>query len=74
MTRQVVLSDNFRPLIRGDNCTTRQTDEPIGVSSETELLLLGPLLTALLNITKYVFKTVQVQSLPLAKHVMIAAE
>ena len=51
-----------------------ETDELIGVSSETELLLLGPLLTALLNIIKYVFKAIQVQSLPLAKHVMIPAE
>ena len=38
------------------------------------LLLLGPLLTVLLNIIKYVFKAIQVPSLPLAKHVMIAAE
>ena len=38
-----------------------ETDELIGVSSETELLLLGPLLTALLNIIKYVFKAIQVQ-------------
>lgn len=61
------MSDNYRPLIRGNDCKTRQIDELIGVSSETELLPTSPLLTTLLNIIKYVFKAIQLARLNLAK-------
>lgn len=61
------MSDNYRPLIRGNDCKTRQIDELIGVSSETELLPTSPLLTTLLNIIKYVFKAIQLERLNLAK-------
>lgn len=69
---QVIVSGDYRPVIRMILCTAREMNECLGVPPETELFATSPPPTTLLNIFNCVFGAVKVRFLHVAQQAMNA--